>query len=415
MSTYLLRKKRKDNLIKRHDNCLDMKILMVISQFHPIIGGAERQAQLLAQKLIEKGIQVHVVTGWWKRGTPRREIINGIQIFRNFSFWGMFGIKGLRPLAALTYMGTLGVYLLAHKREYDLIHVHQALHPAFVSVFAGKRFLGKPVIVKTASSGMTSDIRQLKQVPLGSFQLRYLLRHMECLVAVSKAGGKEFNDIGFPESQIVHIPNGVVLPHDGKANYGQVKRVITTARLSKEKGIDILLRAWAHVVRHEKGLKLILVGDGPLAVALKELCQSLGLTESVEFTGIVRNPMEYLKGADLFVLPSRSEGLSNALLEAMSYGLPCIATNVGGNVELAGEDRHKKIMPGEFIIARNGLLVNPDDVEGTSKAMLYLIRSRAEREEMGNKGRLCIEKNFSIDLIADKYIELYHRMIDRKS
>ena len=238
---------------------------MVISQFYPIIGGAEKQAQLLGQKLIEKGIQVQLVTGSWKPGIPRREIINGIQIFRNFSFWGMFGIKGLRPLMALTYMTTLGIYLLAHGREYDIIHVHQALHPAFVSVLVAKQFLGKPVIVKTASSGMTSDIKQLKQVPLGSFQLRYLLRNMECLVAVSKVGGKEFKDIGFPESQIEHIPNGVVLPYDGKTNYGHVKRVITTARLSKEKGIDILLKAWAHVVRQEKGIKLIIVGDGPLA------------------------------------------------------------------------------------------------------------------------------------------------------
>ena len=229
------------------------------------------------------------------------------------------------------------------------------------------------------------------------------------------SGGKEFNDIGFPESQIVHIPNGVVLPHDGKANYGQVKRVITTARLSKEKGIDILLRAWARVVRQEKGLKLIIVGDGPLAGELKKLSESLGVTESVTFMGMIQNVMGYLKNADLFVLPSRTEGLSNALLEAMSYGLPCIATKVGGNIELVGEDDHKKIMPGKFIIARNGLLVNPDDVEGISEAMLYLIRNGIEREEMGNKGRLYIEKNYSIDLIADKYIALYRRMLDRKS
>jgi glycosyltransferase involved in cell wall biosynthesis len=401
-------------LIEQTGYCVEMKILMVISQFHPIIGGAERQAQLLAQILIQKGVQVQLVTGWWKCGTPRREIINGIQIFRNFSFWGMFGIGGLRPLGALTYMITLGIYLLLHKGDYDIIHVHQALHPAFVSVLVAKQFLGKPVIVKTASSGMTSDINQLKRVPLGSFQLRYLLKNMECLIAVSKAGGKEFNDIGFPESQIEHIPNGVVLPCDGKTNHGYVKRVITTARLSKEKGIDILLRAWTHVVRQEKGIKLIIVGDGSLAEALKKLCCSLGLAESVEFTGMVQNVTEYLRNADLFVLPSRTEGLSNALLEAMSYGLPCIATKVGGNIELIGEDDRKNIMPGKFIIARNGLLVNPDDVEGLSEAMLYLIRDGVEREEMGNKGRLYVEKNYSIDLIADKYIALYRRMLDRK-
>ena len=402
-------------MIKQPEYCVEMKILMVISQFHPIIGGAEKQAQLLAQTLIQKGIQVQVVTGWWKFRTPRKEIISDVQVFRNFSFWGMFRIRGLRPLSALTYMATLGIYLLVHKSDYEIIHVHQALHPAFVSVLVGRQVLQKPVIVKTASSGVTSDINQLKRVPLGGFQLRYLLKNMGCLIAVSKVGGKEFNDIGFPESQIEHIPNGVVLPHDWKANYGHVKRVVTTARLSKEKGIDILLRAWGNVVRQEKGIKLIIVGDGPLAEELKKLRNSLGLTESVEFTRMVQNVTEYLRNADLFVLPSRSEGLSNALLEAVSYSLPCIATNVGGNIELIGEDDHKKIMPGEFMTARNGLLVNPDDVEGLSEAILYFIRNGGEREEKGKRGRLYIEKNYSIDLIADKYIELYQRMLDRKS
>lgn len=392
-----------------------MKILMVISQFHPMIGGAEKQAQILSRKLIERGHEVHVVTGWWNLRTPSKEIIHGIIIFRNFTLWGMFGIKALRPLAALTYMVTLGIFLLAHRREYDIIHVHQALHPAFVSVLVGKQFLGKPVIVKAASSGMTSDIKQLQRVPLGSFQLRYLLRKMEYLVSVSKLGGKEFNSIGFPESQVEQIPNGVVLPHDGKVNYGQAKQVITTARLSKEKGIDILLRAWAHVVNQEKDLKLIIVGYGSLERELKRLSESLEVTESVKFMGMIQNVMDYLKNADLFVLPSRTEGLSNALLEAMSYGLPCIATNVGGNIELIGENNQNNILPGKFMIGRNGLLVNPDDVEGISEAMLYLIRNEIEREELGNRGRLYIEKNYSIDLIADKYIALYQRMLDRKS
>ena len=391
---------------------------MVISQFHPIIGGSEKQAQLLAKKLIEKGIEVSIVTGWWNFRTPRREIIEGIKVHRNFTLWGLFGIKGnrtLRELGGLVYMFSLWIYLFLHGHEYGIIHVHQALHPAFMSVLMAKKFLRKPVIVKTASSGMTSDIKQLKQIPLGSFQLRYLLRNMEYLISVSKVGGKEFNDIGFPESRIEYIPNGVVLPRDKKANYGQMKQVITTARLSKEKGIDILLKAWENVVKKEKNLKLFIVGNGPLEWELKKMSRSLGVTESVEFTGMAQNVTEYIRDADLFVLPSRAEGLSNALLEAMSYGLPCIATNVGGNIELIGENDQNNIMPGEFMIGRNGLLVNPDDVEGISEAMLYLIRNEIEREELGNRGRLYIEKNYSIDLIADKYIALYQRMLDRKS
>lgn len=342
-------------------------------------------------------------------------MLNGVPIFRNFSVWGMFGIKGIRTLGGVIYMFTLGLYLLIHWRQYDIIHVHQALYPAFVSVLIGKTVLRKPVIVKTASSGMTSDIRQLRGYPLGNFQLRRLMKKMEVLVANSKAGGKEFSGIGFPESQIEYIPNGVILPQDGKANYGRMKRVITTSRLSKEKGIDILLRAWAHVMRQEKGLKLIILGNGPLERELKSLSGSLGVMESVTFMGMIQNVIEHVRNADLFILPSRTEGLSNALLEAMSCGLPCIATNVGGNIELIGEDENKRITPGKFFIAKNGLLVNPDDVEGISESMLYLIRNGMKREELGNQARLSIQENYSIDLIADKYIGLYQRIMDRKS
>ncbi len=125
--------------------------------------------------------------------------------------------------------------------------------------------------------------------------------------------------------------------------------------------------------------------------------------------------MEYVKSADLFVLPSRTEGLSNALLEAMSFGLPCIATNVGGNSGLIEEAEQKRIAPGKFVIGKNGLLVNPEDVEGISDAILFLIRNETKRKELGNQARLSVRENYSIDLVADKYIALYQRTLNRKS
>jgi len=391
-----------------------MKVLMVISQFHPIVGGAEKQAQLLGKTLIGKGIDVILVTGWWNVGTPRREIVDGIHVFRNFSCWRMFGIRGIRTLGGLAYMVSLALYLLVHRREYDLIHVHQAVYPAFISVFLGKGVLGKTVIVKTASSGLTSDIKQLRHIPFGGLQLSYLLKKMECLVAVSKISGKEFIEIGYPESRMVYIPNGVAVSEKGKRSYGPVECVVTTARLSKEKGIDVLLRAWALVMKEEKTLKLIIVGDGPLESELRGLCESLGLAGSVEFMGLTYNVEKYLEMADLFVLPSRTEGLSNALLEAMAHGIPCVATKVGGNDELLeGEDR--EILQGGYVVGKNGLLVNPEDPEGLSKAVLYLVWAGKEKEEIARRGRRYVQENYSIDRVADTYIALYQRLLDRRS
>ena len=104
--------------------------------------------------------------------------------------------------------------------------------------------------------------------------------------------------------------------------------------------------------------------------------------------------------------------MSNALLETMSYGMPCISTQVGGNGELlGGED--KEVPSGEYIIAKNGLLVNPDDVKGLSKAISYFLRNREEREEMGRRSQTFIKKNYSIDSIADRYITLYRSILKK--
>jgi glycosyltransferase involved in cell wall biosynthesis len=386
---------------------------MVISQFHPIVGGAERQAQLLASTLIRKGVDVRIVTGWWVFGTPRKEVVDGIKVFRNFACWRMFGIRGVRILAALTYMLSLGLYLFVHRREYDVVHVHQALYPAFVALLVGKGMLGKTVLVKTASSGMTSDFRQLKRFPMGGFQLKCIIKHLQCLVAVSQISGKEYLEIGYPESRIVYIPNGVALLSRNTRIYGQVRNVLTTARLSEEKGIDILLQAWARLARTESGMKLLIVGQGPVEKELRRLCESLRVSEIVEFCGLRNDVEEYLQTADLFVLPSRTEGLSNALLEAMSHGLPCIATRVGGNEELL-ESRQEPISPGAFAIGKGGLLVNSEDVEGLAQAILFLVRNQELREEIGRRAQAYVEENYSIERVADRYIALYQKLLNRR-
>ncbi len=389
---------------------------MVISQFHPIIGGAEKQAQLLSKKLIEKGVSVNLITGWWKFGTPRKEIIDGISVLRNFCLWGVFGVKNhriIRVFGGLMYMMSLAAYLILHGREYDIIHIHQFLYPAFVSLLIGKKVLNKPVLVKSASSGVTSDIERLRQLPLGYFQLNYLLKELDELVAISKATGKDFKDIGYLESRISYIPNGVEVPITGKNTYAQVIRVITITRLSQEKGVDVLLKAWAEVVVEQKHLKLLIVGDGSLESRLRSLSRSLGVAESVDFVGAVQEPSRYLIESDLFILSSRSEGMSNALLEAMSYAIPCIATNVGGNVEVLGGDG-REIPKGKFVIGKNGLLTNPDDVKSLSQAVLFFARNQNEREEMGKRGRDYVKENYSIDSIADQYIALYERILDRR-
>jgi len=388
-----------------------MRVLMVISQFEPIIGGAEKQAKILAHALGRRGIRVSIVTGWWRLGTLRNEMSDGIHISRNFSGWGMFGIKGLRTLGVLLYAFSLGFYLLLHRKEYDILHVHQVLYPAFVSTLIGKKILKKRVLVKMACSGLTSDIVNMRRFPMGNLQLKHLIKRLDCLVSVNQQGIDEFQSLGFPGSKIRHIPNGVVCPSEGKKAIERASVVITTVRLDRQKGIDILLKAWSMVVAIEPTLELFILGKGPAETEFKELSRSLGIVDSVKFTGEVRDVEEFFKRSDIFVLASRAEGMSNSLLEALGQGLACIATNISGNSELMGGNENTPIQPGEFAITSNGILINPEDTEGLSKAIVYLARHRELRETLGRNARKHIEENYSIDLIAEKYIDLYYHIL----
>ena len=98
------------------------------------------------------------------------------------------------------------------------------------------------------------------------------------MVAISKATGKDFKEIGYSESRISYIPNGVEIPSHRKNTYDQVIQVLTITRLSQEKGVDVLLKAWAEVVQEEKDLKLLIVGYGSLESDLKTLSRSLGIS-----------------------------------------------------------------------------------------------------------------------------------------
>jgi len=390
---------------------LKMNVLMIISQFKPIVGGAERQAELLAHALVTKGINVSIVTGWWEFGTPHKEGTAGVQIIRNFSCWRMFGIKGLRTLGALFYAISLGVYLLIHRKEYDILHVHQVLYPAFIATLIGGGILKKPVLAKMACSGLTSDIRNIRRFPLGDLQLKYLIKKTDRLVTVNEEGGKEFHALGYPLSKIRHIPNGVALVQDGKTYSSRINYIITTVRLDYQKGIDILLKAWSRIKANQNNLKLLTIGKGPHETEFKSLSQSLGISGSVEFIGEVPQVEDYLKKADIFVLASRAEGMSNSLLEAMGYGLTCIATNISGNVELIAGKGRSEIHPGEFMVARNGILINSEDAEALSRAVDFLVGDQKIREMLGKNARECIKNNYSIDLIADNYIELYRHLL----
>jgi glycosyltransferase involved in cell wall biosynthesis len=400
----LKHKQSQTNLSKDRNSPAPIRVLMVVRLFYPWVGGTERQALKLAKMLVEKDVQVEIVTGWWFRGTPQREIVEGIPVFRNHTLWEMFGIKGLRKLGGYLYILTL-LWHLAHRRQYyDIIHVHGLNYHTFAAALAGRWFKRK-TITKLANSGVASDITKMKtgqQLALSRFLLPVALT-CDRFIALTHTISNELVRAGVPSDKILELVNGIDTEEVvARSSYElhHPPRLIYIGRLHAQKGLDRLLKAVGLLI--EQGLVddlcLQLVGNGPLWNELHNLVDKLEIGRHVQFLGQSDRVFELLQGSDIFILPSRAEGISNALLEAMSSGLPVIASNVPGNLDVI---THRK----------NGLICSVENPDALAQAITSLLCNPDLRERLGKAARETIERRYDLGRITDRYIQLYKDLL----
>ena len=170
---------------------------------------------------------------------------------------------------------------------------------------------------------------------------------------------------------------------------------VFAGRLEQQKRVDHLVAAWPPVRAKIPDALLLIAGTGSQEKALQSLA-----SDGIQFLGSVKDMLPYLQSADLFVLPSAAEGLSNALLEALACGLPAIATCVGGNPEV--------VIPNE-----TGLLVPPDDLPALQEALISLLGNPTQCLYLGLQGREHVVRNYDLNLTVEKLLTLY-QTIHRK-
>jgi glycosyltransferase involved in cell wall biosynthesis len=191
----------------------------------------------------------------------------------------------------------------------------------------------------------------------------------------------EFNEEGSP---------------DRPAMASQVSTLVTTCRLVPVKNLDMLLRVFAELVKEGRELVLWIVGDGPDMEKMRYLSAELGLEHKVVFWGFQENVLPILEDADIFVLPSFSEGFSISLVEAMGNGLISIATRVGG--------------PSEIIRSDTGFLIDPLRAEDIKeKILLALELSPEQRFLMGSLAKADVQQRFSLKKYSSQLREIYTR------
>ncbi|MGH9702219.1 MAG: glycosyltransferase family 4 protein, partial [Candidatus Acidiferrales bacterium] len=180
--------------------------------------------------------------------------------------------------------------------------------------------------------------------------------------------------------------------------------ISTVGNLRPIKGTDVMIRAMAIVRRKFPRAVYVIAGlphDPAYAQQLKDLSKELGVTENIRFAGNQDNIGSFLKMTQIFCLPSRSEGFSNALIEAMACSLPCVATRVGGNAEALEE-------------GVSGFLVESEDVEAMAARILDLLENPEKARQMGAAARRAVDERFTITAMTSKLVQLYEGLLQQK-
>ena len=406
-----------------------LRIAMLIWSYWPgHEGGAERQCRKLIPHLAAQDLELVVWTAWTRWSHRRREspgdheivrfgglvpILTAVRrgldgllarVFRGaaersrsrargreaLSFW--LGLP-LTVFARLSFLLGLGLWLRKPEHRPDVIHVQESSWLAGAAAFLARRH-GIPVLAKTAIYPAWDVLGY--DVPLRRTFSRARRNCRFVALAQYLADDLLANDIS-PE-RIFLAPNGVEIP-ELTGEHPLSNDVLFVANFSQSvehKAFDVLLNAWNLVSKADPLARLFLLGDGD-RTQWEDMVQAMRLESSTNFPGWTPDPAEYYRRAALFVLPSRWEGMSNSLLEAQSWGLACVVSDVPGN---------RAVVEDGF----NGLVVPAGDEQALAQAILRLLADERLREELGRNARQRMISRFSIGGVARRLRGIYEQL-----
>ena len=374
-----------------------MRILILNSEYPPIGGGAGNASAHIAAQLERIGHSVVVVTAQF--GTlPAQESRGGITVYR---------VPALRrrqdrstPLEQIAFILSASFWTLrlAPRFKPDVTLAFFGI-PSGVVAWLLKKLYRIPYIVSLRGGdvpGFRPYDFQLYHRLMAPF-LRVIWKNAARIVANSN-GLRQLASAFDPRYQIPIIPNGIDLQSYRSTDRDwSFPRLLSVGRVVHQKGLDLAMRALG-------GLKQLtwewrIAGDGPQMQILQSLAKELGIADRVQFLGWQSSEqlIESYKQANVFLFPSRHEGMPNAMLEAMASGLPIIATCIAGSEELVLDDK-------------TGYLVPSEDIESLQTALKKLLSDPARREQMGYASRAHAEANYSWESTARQYALLLEKV-----
>jgi teichuronic acid biosynthesis glycosyltransferase TuaC len=381
------------------------KLCIVTHTFLPHVGGIERVVYEQCKRLIQKQFEPMVLTH--RNYTARKYVYDGIKVqcYDSLNVGFRLGIP-----YAIPQVSSFKTFLETVKSN-DLIHVHG--HPYLSSFLAAKiaKRYSKPLVLTQHNTfieynNIWDTAEKVNDLAIG----KQVLNEANKIIVVSDATKKYVLSLGANPEKVEVLHNGVDLnrfkplsevKHQMRKKLGISKDanvVLTVRRIVYKNGIDTLLESAEIAVKRNPKLVFVVVGKGPDSEEVKEKIGQLRMQNNFKLTGFVSDedlPL-YYNIADLFALPSKSgEGLPLVVLEAMSCGLPVIATNVGGTSEVMSKDY--------------GKLVPPNSPDSLAEALVEF--SRKDVAALKKDLRAMMEEKYSWDKNVEKLSEIYKELI----
>jgi glycosyltransferase involved in cell wall biosynthesis len=375
---------------------------MISYYFAPNYSGSAIQARNLSRRLRPLGIDATIVSANLSRSASD-ETIDGLRVRR-------LGVIGHGRFGFVPFWFSLFWFLLRRGREFDVIHAHGVL-PHVTAALAGA-LIGRPTILKVAMA--QSDIAFHRHGRLRGAINRFMVKRFDRYIATTEAIAEEFASQHLDVTRVCRIPNGVDTdvnrPLDAAARTALRRKLglpdgplaLYVGILNRRKNVDGALRAFRSAVMEGAPGHLVLVGppddDAEYVQTLRTDCNAPELAGRVTIAGYRDNVVDYLQASDLFLFPSKREGMPNAVLEAMACGLPPLVSSSAGVAAVIDD-------------GRNGFSLPVEDEAGFARLVRDLLFDPARTARLGVEARKTVEAHFSLTAVAARYAQLYDELV----
>ncbi len=376
------------------------RLLMIVSGYPPAKkAGMERGCQRLAEALARRGHEVAVLTQWAKGLAPQEEPMENLRIERRLR------PLALGPLWGATYMLQVGREMRRLAGEWDVCVCHKLdLHSAMANRTA--RRLGKRSLHLLVNSGEFGDMARLARHKGGGLLLKKAIQ-ADGFFSLSRLIRGELLEAGVSESRIrpyrYFVDTEAFRPKEEQRG----GEFLFLGRLHPQKNLHLLIEAFELLHADHPEARLRMVGDGPERPALEAHLRASPARETITLDRWTDEPAAALRRARALVISSRSEGLSNTMVEALACGTPVVTTDVSGARDALSPDEElgDAIPEGGYLEAPGGLLVGRDDAPGLKRAMQAILLDEELARKISAEARRIAENHFSEDAAVEMFLE----------